>query len=305
MKCVPTKPVGRRTADGEAAGEQPEHPTAAGVTQRHHGHPGRVVGQPRLDADRFGGGGAVGRDPQVAGVVVKAPEHEGHDQHRARGGRDGRRPPAVVLGQPREQGEEGELAGRPGGGEDAADHAAVLDEPPVGDDGDEGHRHGPGAQADEDAPAEDELPGRRHPHGQQRPDTDQRQGGGDDPLDAEALHERGGEGGRQSEQDEVDRHGEADEPDGPAELVVQRGDEHPWRGAEPGGADRGEEGDDGDPPCRVDPRRHPRRVRRAAVGAVAGDIGVAGVTGVTEGFGLCHGVILPGRIDRPRVAGGT
>ena len=88
--------------------------------------------------------------------------------------------------------------------------------------------------------------------GSSEPTLTSTQGDGDDALDAEPLHEGRREGGREAEEDEVDRDGTTDDAHRPAELVVQRRHEHARCRAEAGRADDRQEGDDGDPPRRVD-----------------------------------------------------
>jgi hypothetical protein len=66
-------------------------------------------------------------------------------------------------------------------------------------------------------------------------------------------HEGGRERGRQPEQHQVDPDGQRDQAAGPAELLLQRHHEHPWRGPEAGRAQKGHESYPGGDPRRVQP----------------------------------------------------
>ena len=163
-----------------------------------------------------------------------------------------------------------------------------------------------GAQADQQAPAQHQLPGRRHPHGQAGAQRDDREGDRDDPPDAEAVHQRGGEGGRQPVQREVDGDGGPDRAARPVELGVERVDEQPGQGAEGGGADDRHEGDSGDEPGPVDGRaRGPAGLPEATEG-LDGINGIGGVGGICRLPGSSrHTVKLPTCALPDRLAGRT
>ncbi len=196
---------------------------------------------------------AVRRETDVGGVVVEQPHDEGNDgERRDRHGERGD-PPPPGLGNGGQDGKEDELTGGAGGSERPGHDAAMLDEPPSGHGGDEDQRHGAGTEADEETPAEDELPALAHEDGESAAGGDEDERGGDDAAHAETLHEGGRKGGRQSKEDQVDRHGGRDRGAGPAELRLQWRDQHARRGSEPGGADDRDEGDGRDRPGGVDP----------------------------------------------------
>jgi hypothetical protein len=138
-------------------------------------------------------------------MVVQEDQHERDHRERGEGDDECRGPPAVVHGQVRHQRQEDQLAGRAGGGQDAADQAAAGDEPAAGDGRDEGHRHRAGADADEHSPAEQQLPARGHEHRQPATGGDQHQGPAHDPADPEPVHQCRRERREQAEQHEVDR----------------------------------------------------------------------------------------------------
>ena len=90
----------------------------------------------------------------------------------------------------------------------------------------EGQRHRPAAEADQDAPAQHQLPGSRHEDGQHRCRARSCSSAqATTRADAEAVHQRGGEGRGQPVQRDVDRDGGADHAARPAELRVQRVDQ--------------------------------------------------------------------------------
>ncbi|CAG6398811.1 putative PE-PGRS family protein [Actinacidiphila cocklensis] len=240
--------VGGGPADRERAREQPEGASTRGFTERPQ-RPDRSAADGRRLGDELGG--AVRGQAHVRGVVAQQEPDEGDDgDRRARHDRGGR-PPSVVLRDPGQQRQEDQLPCGACRGEDAGDQAAAGDEPPVGDGGGEGEGHGPAAEADQDAPAQDELPHLRHGDGQRRAERDRQQGADDDPPDAEAVHQRGGEGGGDPVQREVDRHGQADHAARPAEFGVQRVDQQTREGGECSSTDQRHEGDGGDRPGAV------------------------------------------------------
>ena len=206
-----------------------------------------------------------------------AQEQQDQRDHRQRGdGREERRRTPAVLGrQPRHHRQEDQLAGRVAGSQDAADQTAAGDEPAARDRGDERHRHGSGAQPDEQSPAQDQLPRLGHEHGEAASQRDQGQRDGDDPAYAEAVHERGREGRHQAEEHEVERDRGADQSVGPAELLVQRLDQDPRDRAEGRGTHQRHEGD---------ARHHPGPVHPLV--AVRGSRG--GTSGGSRGRHACQ-----------------
>ena len=154
----------------------------------------------------------------------------------------------LLLGQPREQRQEDQLAGRAAGGEDSGDQALALDEPPIGDRGDEGERHRAGTEPDQHAPAQDQLPALGHEHREAAADGDEAQRTGDDRAHAEPVHQRRRERRGQPVEDQVDHDGGGDRAARPAEVVLQRLDQHARRGAEAPRSDQRDEGCGGDEP---------------------------------------------------------
>ena len=117
----------------------------------------------------------------------------------------------------------------------------MADEPAAGDRRDEGHRHRAGADADQHAPAQQQLPARGHEHREPAAGGDQDQRAGDHAAHAEPVHQRRGERGDHAEQHEVDRDRGRDRGPRPAELLVQRVDQHARDRAEAGRADERDE----------------------------------------------------------------
>ena len=129
-----------------------------------------------------------------------------------------------------------------------------ADEPAVGDGRDEDQRHRAGAEPDQHAPAAGRscqlcvmktvspLPAATsssaHVH---------------HPADAEPLHQRGGERRVRPYSSRLTETADADRAARPAELVVQRVDQHAGQ-PEAGRADQRHEGDGGDEPGPVEPR---------------------------------------------------
>jgi hypothetical protein len=138
------------------------------------------------------------------------------------------------------------------------------------------------------------LPGGGHEDGQSAAGRDEQQGARDDPADAVAVHQRGGEGGRQPVQQHVDGDGHGDGAVRPAELPVQRVDEHAGRGTEAGGADECDEGDRRHPPGAVD--------ARGAAGDLLLRAGAGVGIGVRRTDRLCHALQPVGDRAAARVA---
>ncbi len=134
----------------------------------------------------------------------------------------------------------------------AQHQAATVDEPAAGDGRGQHRCHAARAKADDDTPQQVELPGGCHHRGQQRARRNRDQRADRHGADAEAVHERGGEWPRESEQEEVDEDGEGDDRPVPAELVLQGNDQHAGRRAESRGAHQRHEGHRGDDPRVVD-----------------------------------------------------
>jgi hypothetical protein len=78
------------------------------------------------------------------------------------------------------------------------------------------------------------------------------EGSDDRPPDAGRLHDRRGERSDQAVEDQVDRDRRRDEGAVPAELLLERHDEHAWRRAHPGGSEKDDEDHRGDLPGVVD-----------------------------------------------------
>ncbi len=127
-------------------------------------------------------------------------------------------------------------------------------EPAVGDRRDEDQCHRAGARARRARPTAAPAASSRHEDGQPAAGGDEHQRDGDDPADAEPVHQGGGERGGEPEQQQVDRDRERDRAAGPAELLLQRVDQHARGGPEAGGADQRDEGHGGDPPGAVQAR---------------------------------------------------
>ena len=225
----PDQPVRRRAADEEAPREQPER---RGAGRRHEAAdrgPERVLAQDhRVVLD-----GAVGAQPDLGGAVPQEErderqrERERDDRHRQRG-----RAPALRGDDPAEQRQEHELAGRVARGEHSGHEPAPLHEPAARDHGREGDTDRAGREAVGDAPEQVELPRRVDLRRQGRADRDRRQRDHDHPADSEAVVEPGREGAAEAVEDEVDRDGGRDRRARPAELVLQRHDQHADRRAE-------------------------------------------------------------------------
>ena len=206
----------------------------------------------------------VRREAHVRRVVAQQQPHEGDDGERGQGHGDGGRAPAVGLDHPGEQRQEDQLAGGGGRGQDAGDQAAALGEPAVGDGRGERERHRAAAEARPTAPqyrtsCQAACMNTVSPE----PDRDHGQGDGDDLADAEAVHQRGGEGRGQAVEREVHGDRGADRAARPVELAVQRVDEQSGQRAEGGGADDRDEGDGRHGPGAVDPGLGLRGAARA------------------------------------------
>ena len=214
-----------------------------------------TIGEARA-AFRFlvaGGGGVIVDFPDERQVDVRRPiahqqQHDqgGDDDHAA--DEDHRGAPAVAFRQLRHQRQENELAGGRACREHADHEAAMLGEPACRYCSGEHHGGQAGAEADDDAPAEQQLPDLRHEQRADEPDADGDQREDDDLADAEIIHESGGEGSHQAEQQEANGKRRGDGRGAPAELVFQRLDEHAGGAHGSGGDQHGQEcGADDDP----------------------------------------------------------
>jgi hypothetical protein len=113
-------------------------------------------------------------------------------------------------------------------------------------------RAGTGAGADDHTPEQDELPDPGHGEGQQEPTCHQPQRDERHPAQAEAVDQGGRERRHQPEQQQAQRQGGRDLGRGPAELALQRQQQHARRADRTGRDQHGQEGGAGDDPAIVD-----------------------------------------------------
>ena len=218
------------------------------------GGQGGVAVSRRQGGGRVLGGRAVGLQPDGVRMVTDH-ERDERQHQQGRAGDDQRgHAPSVAGRQPGHGRQEDQLPGGAGGGEDAAHEAAAGDEPAGHQGRDEGHRDRARTQADDHAPEQPELPRLGHEDGEPAAGREQQQRHGQHRPDPEAVHERRGEGGEEPEEHEVDRDRHPDRAVRPAELRVQRVDEHARDGAEAGSTDDRDEAGERDPPGAVHPR---------------------------------------------------
>ena len=250
--------VGRPAAHPEGEHERPERPAAAGLAQHVDGHPGgRGAGALRLDDDaaRLQ---AVGEQAVVGRAVAQERDDEhGHEQRQhgddAGRGRATRRPTAVRA-----------MSGR----KSSCPVALAAEKMPV-----TSPRWGwnqrlatiaPKTRAIAPVPMPMNTPHSSHSchgwvmtDGQPARDPDDDQRGGDRAPHAEALHEGGGERRDEAVEHEVEAHRPGGDRPRPAELGLDRLEQHPGGAAEGRGRDEGAERHGGH-----DPRPVPPRARR-------------------------------------------
>ncbi len=144
------------------------------------------------------------RQIDVRGAVTHQKQHDegGNDDHAA--DEDHGRAPAIARCQLGHQRQEDELSGGGAGRQHADDQAAVLGEPARRDCCRQHHGCETGAEADDDAPAEQQLPDLRHEQRADEADADGCKREDDDLANAEIIHEGGGEGAHQAEQQQPD-----------------------------------------------------------------------------------------------------
>ena len=219
-----------------------------------HGDPARRPDRPRSTAARrTTPARRSGSCADVGGTVAQHQQDHRHEQQRER------RPPGPAaqrqpgsVGQLGDHRQEDQLAGRAGRREQPGDEAAVPDEPAVGDDRAEDQRHRAGAHPDRQPPEQPQLPGRGHHQGQAGADGDQ---GERRPPATRRRPNRSISAAANGAVEPVDHQVERDRARGgrprPAELLLQRLEQHPGRGPEAGR--RHERG-----------HRHPRHPPRAA-----------------------------------------
>jgi hypothetical protein len=120
----------------------------------------------------------------------------------------------------------------------SGDEPSAAGEPAIGDDRSQRHGDGAGGAADHQPPQQVELPGCGHLRGQAGADGDQHQRDDHHPAHPEALDHRRREWRTQAVHEKVDGGGAADQCPRPAELLLQRHDQHTRRRPEAGGRDQ-------------------------------------------------------------------
>ena len=241
--------VGGRSADEKAAREKPEVARADAQAQAPEGVDDRAAGgRRRIVRLRR----AVSTQPDVARTVAKKDRDHGHDGERRDRDGDCGGAPAEVLRQPSQSRQEDQLPRGPGRGQGAQHQTPAVHKPATGNGRREDRGHASRAQADHHAPQQIELPRGVHDRGQQRAGRDRDQRAQGHRAQAEAVHERRGKRPGEAEQDEVDRDRDRDDRAVPTKFVLQRHDQHAWRGAKAGRAHQRDERDGGDDPGVVD-----------------------------------------------------
>ena len=250
IRCVPIRPVVDAPQMKKLPVRSQKVFECRAVEQALDGAAERVAAGRR----RIGDVGAVREEPEVGRPVAHQERHERQDDPE-RDGRDGDGgvAPAVALHDPGERGEEDQLAGGVRGGEDAGDEPAPPHEPPVRDQRGERHRDRARRDPVDDAPEQHELPRGAHEHRQARADRHREQRADHHPLQPVALRERRRERAAEPEEHQVDEDREPEQRAAPAELVLQRHDQHTARRAEAGRRDQRDETDRGDDPGVVHP----------------------------------------------------
>ena len=200
--------------------------------------------------------GAEGAQTHVLRTIAHEQEDCGQDE-RERDDRNRDRGVAPVeAGDPRQPRQEHELPRRVARRHQPGHETASVDEPAVGDDRRERHGDGAGREPVDDAPEQEELPRLRHPGRRERRQGDRAERNRDDAPDAEALDQRRRKRRSETEAEQVERDGETDRLVAPAELLVQRDQQHPGRRPEARRHHQREEPRRGDDPGVVDARGH-------------------------------------------------
>ena len=187
--------------------------------------------------------------------VGRAVAHEGEDRDRreaeqaadeSEGG-----PPADALREVGEERQEDELTRGGARGQKPHDETPACREPAGRHRGAEHQGGQAGSEPDHDAPEEDELPDARHGEREEKARPDEAQGAERDPPDAVPVHQRRREGTHEPEEKEADGESRRDLRRVPAELLLQRQDQHARRADGPGGEQHGQERDGRDRPAVV------------------------------------------------------
>jgi len=156
-----------------------------------------------------------------------------------------------VLVQRGEQRQEHQLSGRRACGHQPDHQSAPRREPARRNRCAEHQRGHAGAESEHEAPQHDELPDPRHAERQQQAAGEQRERNRGNATQAVAIDQRGRERPHQAEQQQPDRERRGNVGRLPAELLLQRQDEHARRADRARGDQHGEKGRCDDHPAIV------------------------------------------------------
>jgi len=152
--------------------------------------------------------------------------------------------------------DEDELAGRRSRREGAKDDPAVGPEPPQRDRGAKDVGHRPGPDACDDPPEHVKLPEVGHQGERDESADDENEAAEHDPLRAEPVNQAAGQRRSKTEGEDADRYRERDAGAVPAELGLERPDEHARRRAHACRSEQDEERDKHDEPGIGQPTKH-------------------------------------------------
>ena len=169
-------PVGCPAADKESPRQNPEGAVASNLNQRANGCFRRcrctALGVVFLGR-RIVRIGAVGKKANITWSIDEDEPDDGYERERGDGDTPGGRSPSGGVDDVRDQGEEDELARRPGGTHHTEHQSTPLVEPTVDDQGAENQRRRSDAESDDDAPQDHQMPWVGHHGGQAGADRDQ------------------------------------------------------------------------------------------------------------------------------------
>jgi hypothetical protein len=243
--------VRRGSTHEERPGEEPE-------VGRAHRPPHDSGIRRRRRADR-----AVGCAERARVDLGRVVAHERHDRPDQCQGEDGkghrRQPPVEHDGEPGQQRDEQQLAGRAARSEDAGDQAAVAHEPAGGDGRPENAGDEPGAQTGQQPECQRQLPDLGDEARDEERDAGRQQAEDDDTADTETAHQRTRQRAGQAVHDQTARRGERDRSGRPAMLVGHRQEERARRRTNAGRDEDHDRRNSDDDPAIEEPGAHDGR----------------------------------------------